>query len=233
MLRRRDLLLGVPLIAAAGAAAALKPRNRMNLLGNKKLEDVIPLAFAGWEVIPSNAVVLPEVRKGSLADELYDQTVSRLYVSKTRRPVMLVVAYGNTQSDLLQLHRPEACYAAVGFEISQSRRVEVPIGSEALIPSRELLATSNDRIEPSLYWTRIGDLLPTSGSEQRFMKLQTEMQGYIADGVLVRMSTVGEGGQEEFAELRAFAAEMLLASKPLGRPALVGRPIAQAIAAST
>jgi EpsI family protein len=127
MLKRRDLLLGVPLLAAAGAAAALKPRERMNLLGDKKLEDMVPLSFASWEVIPSNAVILPEAREGSLADTLYDQTVSRLYVSKTRRPVMLVIAYGNTQSDLLQLHRPEACYAAVGFEISQSRRAEVPV----------------------------------------------------------------------------------------------------------
>lgn len=233
MLRRRDLILGVPLIAAAGAAAALKPRERMNLLGDKKLEDVIPLSFAGWEVIPSNAMILPEATEGSLADELYDQTVSRLYVSKTRQPVMLVIAYGNTQSDLLQLHRPEACYAAVGFEISQSRQSDVTVIGEAIIPARELLATSNERIEPILYWTRIGDLLPTSGREQRLMKLQTEMQGYIADGVLVRMSTVGEGGPGEFAELRAFAAEMLLASKVSGRPALVGRPVAQAIKAAT
>jgi EpsI family protein len=232
MLKRRDLLLGIPLLAAAGAAAALKPRERMNLLGENKLEDMIPLAFASWEVIPSNAVILPEAREGSLADTLYDQTVSRLYVSKTRRPMMLVIAYGNTQSDLLQLHRPEACYTAVGFEISQSRRAEVRVIGDAIIPSRELLATSNDRIEPILYWTRIGDLLPTTGGEQRLMKLQTEMEGFIADGVLVRMSTVGEGAKEEFADLRTFAAEMLLATKLPGRPALVGRPIAQAIKAA-
>ncbi len=231
MLRRRDILFGVPLLAGAGAALALKPRNRMNLLADKKLEDVVPLAFAGWEVIPSNAFVLPEARKGSLADQLYDQQLSRLYVSKTRRPVMLVMAYGNTQSDLLQLHRPEACYAAVGFEISASQPTSIPVTSTE-VPSRQLLATSNDRIEPILYWTRIGDLLPTSGNQQRLMKLQTEMQGYVADGILVRMSTVGEGSVAEFSDLKDFAAEMLKASKPAGLPALVGRPIAKAIKAT-
>jgi len=231
MLQRRDILFGVPLIAAAGAAQALKPRNRLNFLGDKKLEDVVPLSFAGWEVIPSNAIVLPEVREGSLASELYDQQLGRLYVSDTRRPVMLVMAYGNTQSDLLQLHRPEACYSAVGFEISQSRRTDIPVATTSL-PARELLATSNDRIEPVLYWTRIGDFLPTSGNEQRLMKLRTEMQGYVADGILVRMSTVGEGTAEEFADLRIFAAEMLKASKPSGLAALVGRPTAEAIKAA-
>jgi len=228
MLRRRDILLGVPMIGAAGAAVALKPRNRLNFLGDKKLEDVVPLSFAGWEVIPSNAIVLPEAREGSLAEELYDQQLGRLYVSETRRPVMLVMAYGNTQSDLLQLHRPEACYAAVGFEISQSRRTDIPVQGTS-IPARELVASSNDRIEPVLYWTRIGNLLPTNGNEQRLMKLRTEMQGYVADGILVRMSTVGEGTAEEFAELKLFAAEMLKASKPSGLPALVGQPAAEAI----
>lgn len=227
---RRDLLLAAPLLAAAAGAYALTPRNRMNLLGEKTLEDGIPLAFDGWSVIPSNAFVLPKPREGSLADVLYDQQLNRLYTGENRLPVMLVIAYGSTQSDLLQLHRPETCYRAIGFEITASRRVDLRVG-DADIPMRELTATSNDRIEPILYWTRLGDRLPTSNNEQRWMKLRTEMEGYIADGVLVRLSTVADPSPEIFEGLQQFARSLLFAVKPEVRPALVGRPAAQLIAA--
>jgi EpsI family protein len=226
-MRRRDLLLGVPLLAAAGAAYALKPRNRMNLLGDGQLEDLVPKAFGGWEVTPSNAFVLPK-QEGSLADQLYDQQLSRLYTGEGRLPVMLVIAYGSTQSDLLQLHRPEVCYTAIGFEITASRRVDLAVGG-ASIPMRALTATANDRVEPILYWTRLGDRLPTTNNEQRLMKLRTEMEGYIADGVLVRLSTVGDPTDEVFAGLEEFARELLLAVKGPALPALVGRPAAAAI----
>ncbi|MGQ5701986.1 exosortase-associated protein EpsI, V-type [Sandaracinobacteroides sp. A072] len=230
MLRRRDLLLGLPLVVAAGGALALTPRDRMNLLGDRDLEKLVPLSFEGWEVTPSNAMILPEAAEGSLADQLYSQTVSRLYVAPDKIPVMLVIAYGNTQSDLLQLHRPEACYVAVGFQISGSERVEIPLRGDARLPARQLIATSNDRTEPILYWTRIGDYLPTSGNEQRVMKLRSEMRGVIADGVLVRMSTVGDPTPEAFASLRAFAGAMLAAMEDDALSTLIGRPLASEMA---
>jgi EpsI family protein len=230
MLKRRDLLLGTPLLLAAGAAVALTPRERLTLLGDKDMEDMVPLAFGGWEVTPSNAVILPEAEQNSLAAQLYDQTVSRLYTHATQIPVMLVIAYGSTQSDQLQLHRPEVCYAAVGFEISESTRVDLPVAPPPdVLPARELVATSNQRTEPILYWTRIGDFLPTSGSEQRLMKLRGEMRGYVADGVLVRMSTVGEPTPTARQGLQDFAKAMLEATKPEGLPALIGRPLAEAM----
>jgi EpsI family protein len=231
MLRRRDLMLGLPLVAAAAGAAALTPRERLNLRGPHKIADMVPLSFAGWHVTPSNAVVLPKPRKGSLADTLYGEQVSRLYLGENRLPVMLVIAYGDTQSDALQLHRPEVCYSAVGFAISRSRPIAVPVGAHATLPMRALTATLPDRTEPILYWTRIGDYLPTSGSEQRLMKLRTEMAGYVADGVLVRLSTVGDATDATFAALEAFARAMLAATAPEGLPALVGRPLAAALRA--
>lgn len=211
---------------------ALTPRNTLNLLGDGELEKLVPLKIGTWSVTPSNAVILPEATEGSLADTLYDQTVSRLYLSQTDLPIMMVIAYGSTQSDQLQLHRPEVCYAAVGFEIGASSRVEVPVAPPMVLPVRELVATSNERTEPILYWTRIGDYLPASGTEQRMMKLRTGFAGYVADGVLVRLSTVADPTPETFATLRRFADSMLHATKPAGLPALVGRPLANAIKAA-
>ena len=88
-------------------------------------------------------MLLPEAAEGSLADQLYSQTVSRLYLSETELPVMMVIAYGNTQSDQLQLHRPEVCYAAVGFEISASERVEIPVSPTMPLPARRGRSVGN------------------------------------------------------------------------------------------
>lgn len=230
MLRRRDLILGLPLVAAAGGALALTPRKTLNLRGEHKLEDMVPLEFDGWSVRPSNAVILPKAEEGSLAATLYGEQVSRLYVGEGRMPVMLVIAYGETQSDALQLHRPEVCYTAFGFMIENSRRRDIPIGPQVELPARQLVAVSDQRVEPILYWSRIGDFLPTSGNEQRTMKLRTELQGYVADGVLVRLSTVGAPDESTFETLDRFARSMLEATPAEGLPALIGRPLAQAIA---
>lgn len=229
MLKRRDVLLGLPLLASAGAAYALVPRKRLNLRGDRKIGDMVPLEFGGWHVTPSNAVILPKAEEGSLADTLYGEQVSRLYLGEGRIPVMLVIAWGDTQSDQLQLHRPEVCYSALGFQISASHRDEIPLAPDALLPVRRLVATSTDRTEPLLYWTRIGDSLPTSGNEQRIMKLRGEMRGYVSDGALVRLSTVAEPSPETFDALEEFARLMLEATRPEGLPALIGRPLAQAV----
>ena len=92
---------------------------------------------------------------------------------------------------------------------------------------RELIASTESRIEEICYWTRIGDDLPTDGREQRWVKLRQQMRGYLADGILVRMSTLGGvDDRRVFAELRRFAADMIEAVKPADRPVLIGRPLA-------
>lgn len=224
-MNRRDMLLGGALLGAAGGAAALTPRNRLVLLGDRKLDDVIPASIGQWEHVQSSNFVLPK-SPGSLADRLYSQTLARLYASPTRPPVMLVIAYGAVQNDLLQLHRPEACYTAVGFTISASQRASVPLGGTAELPVRELTARTDARIEEICYWTRIGDDLPTDGSEQRWVKLRQQMRGYLSDGILVRMSTVGMGDPAAFVQLRDFAASLVKSVKPADRPVLIGRPLA-------
>jgi EpsI family protein len=227
-MNRRDLLFGGAALVAAGSAAALTPRKRLILLGDRSLEKIVPLRIGSWENIPSSAFVLPKT-PGSLADRLYNQTLTRLYEAPDKLPVMLVIAYGAVQNDLLQLHRPEVCYASFGFQISSSAVDKVPLGAAAL-PVRELTARNDSRIEPITYWTRIGDDLPTDGSEQRWMKLRQQMHGYIADGVLVRMSTVGEPTPETWAGLREFAAAMIAAMRKEDRSALIGRPLAEQMA---
>lgn len=225
MIDRRDVILGGGMLVAAAGAAALTPRRHVEFLGKRKLDAIVPITIGGWKSTPSNAFVLPKT-PGSLADRLYSDTVSRLYVADNALAVMMVLAYGNLQSDLLQLHRPEICYAAVGFQISDSTKTNLAVAPSVVVPSRALVATSDNRVEPILYWTRIGDALPTDGREQRSMKLRQQFQGIIADGILVRLSTVAEPSPETFAALVAFGRAFILSVKPADRAVLIGPTLA-------
>lgn len=228
-MNRRDLLMGGGMLAAAGSAAAMMPRERLLLLPEaRKIEDIVPLAFGGWTNMPSDAFVLPR-SEGSLADRLYNQTLSRLYVGEDRIPVMLVIAYGAVQNDQLQLHRPEVCYTAVGFEITSSALRQLPLGGGAILPVRDLEAVSASRIETISYWTRIGDDLPTDGGSQRMVKLRQQMRGFLADGILVRLSVSAPRSPVTDAALGNFASAMMQAIKPPDRAALIGRDLSKAM----
>lgn len=224
-MNRRDLLLGGSMAAAAITAAVLTPRKRLVLLGDRQLDTVIPEIIADWKFVPSDAFVLPK-SPGSLADRLYSQTVTRLYASPTSLPMMVVIAYGAVQNDLLQLHRPEVCYAAVGYTISMSNTARVPLSPRAGLPVRELTAQNDNRIEQICYWTRIGDDLPTDGSAQRRVKLEQQMQGFLSDGILVRISTVAQRSPAVLAEITRFAASLVRSMAPDDRQVLIGRPLA-------
>ncbi len=225
-MNRRDLLLGGAMLGAAGTALALTPRQRLILLKNgRKLEDIIPRKVGSWSMTPSDSFVLPK-SEGSLADRLYNETLTWLFVAPDNVPIMLVIAYGAVQNDALQLHRPEVCYTAVGFVIEQSRVVNLPLGGSAMLPVRELEAVSTTRIETITYWTRIGDDLPTDGSDQRRVKLRQQMAGFLADGILVRISTTSEASPPVFEALTRFAVEMVSGMAPADRDVLVGRPLA-------
>lgn len=229
MIDRRDLLFGGGLLVAAGGAFALTPRKHVEFLGGRKLETIVPKTIGIWTDTPSTAFVLPKT-PGSLADRLYSDTVNRLYTSANGVAVMMVLAYGSLQSDLLQLHRPEACYASVGFQISASTKTGLDVDKDVVIPIRELTASTENRIEPILYWTRIGDDLPTDGSEQRSMKLKQQFAGLIPDGILVRLSTVGEATPATFAALAEFGRAFILAVKPGDRAVLIGPTLANGLA---
>ena len=230
MTSRREFLIGGACALTAGAAYAATPRERMSLLGKLKLEDLIPRAFGTWSELPTNSVVVPE-NDDSLAARLYAQTVTRVFVNNSDGTgVMALFAYGDTQSDQLQLHRPEVCYPAFGFAVIESKAVGIGLAKGAVIPARQLTAQSSLRTEHVAYWTRIGEYLPQSGEEQRSAKLRTAFQGIIPDGILVRVSNLQATAEEGFAVNQRFAAQLIDAMPKQGLPVLVGTQIARKLA---
>lgn len=226
MIARRGLLIGGACIAAASAAYALKPRNRLVLLSEVKIAGVLPLTFGDWSAENADGLVQPN-DEGSLAATLYSEIVGRIYhQGSSGAAIMMLAAYGDTQSDLLQLHRPEACYPAVGFELLSSVAASLRLPGGARLPVRHVVAKAQARQENIVYWTRLGEFLPASGSEQRVDRLRTALQGYLPDGLLMRFSIVSADSNAAFALIDEFVGELLASVRVKQRPALIGTRLA-------
>ncbi len=229
MSRRRDLLIGGACAAAGVAGYGLTPRRRISLLGADRLEDIAPRRFGDWTSADMDDEVAPK-EEGSLASRLYGQSVGRLYTNaRTGVQVMLLLAWGDTQSNALQLHRPEVCYPAFGFEIVASEAVRLPLSATAALPARSLTVRRGDRIEQVLYWTRLGEYLPQTVQEQRVDRIRAAMAGSVPDGVLVRLNRTVSSTAAPVASLRDFAPELLAAIPAARRKVLLGTALARAI----
>jgi EpsI family protein len=187
-LSRREFGIGLACAGAAGAAAAGLPRDNLNLLGNAKLEAVIPQAMGPWRFVSSSGLVVPP--EDQLSRALYSQLLTRVYSNGSGSSVMLLIAQSASQTGILQIHRPEICYAAGGYQLSRVRNHRLQMRGVD-IPAIMLSATTGDRTEQIVYWTRIGRHLPTSWVQQRLAVAIDNLHGIIPDAVLVRISTLG------------------------------------------
>lgn len=232
MIARRDLLIGAACVVAAGAAYGLKPRRHVSLLGQSKLHRMIPASFGDWTSIDVSDLIAPKT-EGDLASKLYDEMVQRVYTHvSTGVQVMMLLAHGDTESDELQLHRPEVCYPAFGFDIFQSAKGVLPLPGNVKLPVRRLVASAPGRQENILYWSRLGEYFPIDGIGQRLDRLKTSLGGYIADGLLARFSTVGSDPKEAFAVVDGFVPAFLQQIHTDGRRALIGTNFAAAMASA-
>jgi len=219
-LSRRDMLLGTAFVAAAGLGTAGSLLNRPRQLGAGGLEALIPGQLGGWRSIGNGGVIAAE--EGDLSRSIYDQVLTRLYVADGRPPVMLLIAYGGNQSGNMQLHRPEACYPAAGFALGKKQDVTVDALPGRPVPALLVEAVAPSRTEQILYWTRIGDEFPRSPSAQRWAVVRDNLRGQVPDGVLVRVSTIGEQLAGALPILVGFIQALAAGAPPAGRALLTG-----------
>lgn len=231
MINRRDILIGSACVATAGTAYVLRPRRHVSLLAGRSLGDILPRQVGVWMSQDVGNLVAPKI-ENSLADRLYNETVERVYHNtQTDDQVMLLVAHGDRNTDDLQLHRPETCYPAFGFDLTATAPTRVALAPNAMLPGRRLVAQALERRESIVYWSRLGEYLPTNNSEQRRDRLRTAMDGYVADGLLARFSALGEDPARSFVMLESFITELLRATPKAGRGALIGTQLAKAMSA--
>jgi len=217
-----SLVLGLAMAATSALTGALTPTVRVvNAQDRFSLEAMIPQRFGGWTVDTSIVPLAPDPEQQGALERIYDQTLSRTYVNGQGQRVMLSIAYGGDQSKALQLHLPEVCYVAQGFQMVKN-------GDDALVtrygevPVRRLVARLRERNEPITYWITIGDKATRSGIQQKLRRLAYGLSGEIPDGMLVRVSTIQPDAADAYREQDGFVIQMLAALGPKERTRLLG-----------
>lgn len=217
-----SVILGVAMAGTSALTGALTPTQKVSeARANFSLEAMVPTSFGGWTVDTSVVPLTPDPTQKELIAALYDQTLSRTYVNAQGQRVMLSIAYGGDQSKQLQLHLPEVCYVAQGFDMVKDRRDE--LGTRfGNVPVKRLVARQNARNEPITYWITIGDKAVMSGLDQKMQRFVYGLSGRIPDGMLVRVSTIEPDDAGAYRVQDRFVNQMLDALKPDDRVRLMG-----------
>lgn len=223
--RRRlavSIVLGVAMAVTSFVTGALTPTARARLPHEQfSLARMIPARFGAWTIDPGVVPVQPDPEQQGVLEKIYDQTLSRTYVDAHGQRVMLSIAYGGDQSKALQLHLPEVCYIAQGFELVGNRDDLLPTRDGAL-PVKRLVARLHERNEPITYWITIGDQASRTGIEQKLRRLAYGLSGEIPDGMLVRVSTIEVNEHAAWQLQDRFVFALLEALAPRDRAHLIG-----------
>jgi EpsI family protein len=215
--------IGIAMLVAAGLSFALVPRQKIADKGPKvNLEMLIPKQFGGWELDESvaNAAIRPYLK--GILDKVYSQTLSRTYVNAQGQRIMLSIAYGGDQSRSMQVHQPESCYPAQGFQIEKQEFDNLNTGF-GTIPIRRLVASQGPRVEPLTYWIKTGDMVTGNTSSRQLARLKYGLTGQVPDGLLFRVSSISRADREAFVMQELFIKALLNAVSPQQREFLVGK----------
>lgn len=214
---RRKFLVGLLFCSAAGLAALRKPRVHLDQLGSQKLDDLVPKSFGPWTFVTASGLVIPPDDK--LSQALYSEVLTRVYSDGRGNSIMLLLAQSGGQTGFLQVHRPEICYTAGGYQISSVTPHAIQVG-KTVIPAISMDASAGGAAaEHIIYWTRIGNRMPTNWTEQRLAVAEQNLEGIIPDAILVRVSSVNSDGTAARATIDVFVRD-LLAAIPANRRAV-------------
>lgn len=173
-----------------------------------KLQTVIPESFAEWRLDEAASTMLVEPELQQAIDAIYAETVSRVYMNQRGERIMLSIAYGRNQSDSLQVHMPEGCYAGQGFAIGEVAQATLATPFAA-IPTHRMVAERQSRQEAVTYWVVVGNRFGTDEWERKKIKLAYALDRTVPDGTLVRVSSISGDSKEAFQLQQRFIEAML------------------------
>ncbi|WP_338844578.1 exosortase-associated protein EpsI, B-type [Massilia sp. W12] len=217
----RQILIAVVLLTAAWGAVALKPTKKINANDKFSLEQIIPKKFGDWQVDPTIIPVKPDPETERKLAVLYDQTLSRTYVNTKGERIMLSIAYGGDQSNNLQVHKPEVCYTAQGFEVTRNVLGQM-LTEYGQLPIKRLMAVQGPRNEPITYWITVGDKVIQTGVQRRLQALTYGLTGRVPDGMLVRVSNIDTDLEASYKLQDEFVNSMLRDLDAKSRSRLIG-----------
>lgn len=222
-LLRTGIVACALMLFASLAAPALSPRHKMADDGPKiDLNAMIPAQFGGWRIDTSITPVLAAPDVQAKLDAIYNQVLARTYINGQGQRIMLTIAYGGDQSgDGSQVHRPEYCYTAQGFKISENHSGTLATAYGDL-PVRRLMTSLRQRLEPITYWITVGDRATLPGIGRKLEQIKYGLSGKVPDGMLVRISSIDPDKTHAYQVQQNFTLAMLASMKPDDRVKLTG-----------
>lgn len=207
--RRRLMILGAISMGSGLSYHLLTPppidnRQRPSRLD---LEQVVPKVIGDWRVVDQTVqAVNPETQ--ALLDRIYSQVLGRTYVNKQGQAVMLSISYGADQRGSMEAHKPEVCYPAQGFTVTQNSpdQLETKFGN---IKVQRLNTHLGTRQEPLTYWFTVGHDTVSSRIQKRVAELKMIVTGEIPDGLLFRVSSIDPDPKHAWAVQDGFVRTLL------------------------
>ena len=221
VLSRRDWLVGGALLGTAAVTGLLSHRLDLRSPGAAQpLDGLVPERVGPWIERPDHGLLIPRGEQGD--EPIYDEVLTRFYVSAAAPPVALLIAYGNAQTGTTQLHRPEVCYPASGFRVRRLGETAIELDGGQAVTARRMTADAPGRHEQIVYWSRVANEFPVTSSDQRLAVFRATLRGAIPDGVLVRLSMFGAEPSVAWRGLAEFARVLVDSAGPELRRILVG-----------
>ena len=220
---RRRMLIGGGFLLTATAAWARQPSHPIDFGGKRNIDQMIPKTIGRWSYFTSSGLVVPP--QDQLEGQLYSQLLTRAYTTEGEPPVMLLIAKGASQTGVLQVHRPEVCYPAGGYALSNREILPIPL-KKGTLETTAFTATSDARTEQLLYWTRVGYDIPATWVAQHWAVAKANLLGDRPDAVLVRISTISSDHASAQKILEDFAHQMFVSLDDQARTFLIGPRLA-------
>lgn len=204
-------VLGLMLSAAVAAKLFTPTIYLSKTQAQLDLDVLIPEKFGEWreEKNMAGSVINPEAQ--AMLKKIYTQTLSRTYVNEVGERVMLSIAYGSDQRDGMQVHYPEVCYPAQGFQLDGMRQDTVSTKYGNIPVKRLETSMAGQRYEPVTYWTTVGSKAVSGSMAKKMAEISYAIHGEIPDGLLFRVSLIDRDTQHSFSVQDRFIRDLIQA----------------------
>lgn len=217
-----NIFMALLMVLSSYVAVAYKPTQKLADQGPKvDLNELIPDSFADWQRMPDSSAAIINPQQEQVLKQIYTQTLSRTYMSPQGEYIMLSIAYGDEQNDSNQVHIPDVCYPAQGFQLLSSSKdvVTTKLGD---IRVKRLFTKLGNRPEPLTYWTMVGEKVVSGGYETKMTQLEYGLAGLVADGLIFRVSTINSDTAGAYALQNRFINDLLTSLPAKDRHRLAG-----------
>lgn len=219
----RNLSLLALMFMAAALAIVLKPtRFEVDPTLQKGYEKILPEKFGDWISEENKGSLVVNPQQEEQLKGLYSEVVAKTYVqASSGRKIMLSIAYSADQRHENQIHKPEVCYPAQGFELLGIKKdsIQTRFGN---IPVMRVQTRQGRRVEPVTYWIRVGDKLVRGAIEQNLARVLFGLRGRIPDGLLFRVSSIEDDTVVAYKLQDQFVDDLIGVLDPMDRSQFIG-----------